>query len=483
MNDLIELAELNTFYERQIIDESKLNLVPKLLLGLGIIMFFVYSDLFLRHNFYNFIARIVPIILIVILLVLRFVNKVSTLYYYHIYSVLLVSLIIMMYIICYKNLDKDYLASSVTGLILVHFILAYELRSNITRTSLVFFVPFITFLYYILVIGKITSNQLVLISNFFPMLLLGFLVNIINNKMRFSKFMVDYNLNQEKNKVDELLSVSHIQNEELITQNEKIQEQKEFLEIQQHEILDSIEYAQLIQNMYLPEYGLIKKMFSKHFIINKPKDIVSGDFYWAIGTSEFDYLAVIDCTGHGVPGAFLTFVATSILNKAIFEIKLTESNEILSFLNEEVYKTFQKRGNKALNVGMDIIICAFNKERTELKFSGAYHSLIHIRKGLAQLYRTDLIEVGLLRKEPPIFEQFSVSLVEDDLIYIYTDGYADQIGGEKERRFMTRRFKEILQEASKLEIYSQKQKLIEVFEEWRGDMFQTDDILVFGIQI
>jgi len=286
------------------------------------------------------------------------------------------------------------------------------------------------------------------------------------------------------------------QKEEIETQKEEIETQKEEVEIQRDiaikhrkEIVDSINYAQRIQEAVLPPPELAKKLLSDHFILFKPRDIVSGDFYWMKKIKNFTILAVADCTGHGVPGAFMSMLGSSFLNEIVSVRSLDSSGEILNALRNKVKKSLRQDGKEGEQKdGMDIALCIFDNETNELQFSGAYNPLYILRKqneidGYKLTHvKADRQPIGIHIIEKD-FTTKKVQLKKDDIIYAFSDGYADQFGGKDGGKLKTKKFKELIVSISDKPMKKQKVALEHFFDKWRGDNEQLDDVLVIGMKI
>lgn len=252
---------------------------------------------------------------------------------------------------------------------------------------------------------------------------------------------------------------------------------------QQRHIMDGISYASLIQNAVLPTPDLINEMLPDMFLINKPREVVSGDFYWAAKHYGKNIIAVADCTGHGVPGGFMSMLGIAILNEIISVERPIETNEILENLRERVMTALhQQSENSDARDGMDITLIMFDPETNMLQFSGAYHSLYHIRNGELDAIKGDRMPIGYHRRKNN-FTSKTIQLQKGDLLYMSSDGYIDQIGHENWERFMAGRFKETLIKVCSLPINEQKEKLEEIHLSWRGNVEQTDDIMLMGIRI
>jgi len=255
--------------------------------------------------------------------------------------------------------------------------------------------------------------------------------------------------------------------------------QKDIIEEKQKEVLDSINYAKRIQYTLLANDSFLRKYLSDHYVIFKPKDIVSGDFYWATKTDTNFYLAVCDSTGHGVPGAFMSLLNISFLNEAINEKKIIEPNKILDYVRQRLIKNISKDGGQD---GMDAILLCFDLKTREVTYAAANNAPVLIRAGEIIEYEADKMPVGIgIRNEP--FKLFKIDAVKDDILLIYTDGFADQFGGPKGKKFKYKQLKENLVANHHLPLIEQKEKLVSVFEKWKGDLEQVDDVCVIGIKI
>ncbi len=302
---------------------------------------------------------------------------------------------------------------------------------------------------------------------------------------------VAYSLNQKK-KTNKLLNV---QNEEISSKNEIIEEKNK-------DITDSINYAQRIQDAILPEESILKQHYES-FIYYRPKDIVSGDFYWIKETENKLFFSVVDCTGHGVPGAFMSIIGANSLSKIVEDLGVESTGEILDELNKLVNQALGKNSNPdddiiSIRDGMDISICSVDKSNNTLEYSGANNSLYILRKpqnkidGLEFIMedeRSIFYEIkpnkmaigGGQNKEKYRSHKFQLS--KDDAVYLFSDGYADQFGGEKEKKFMYKRFKKMFLSIQNQTMDKQLIHLTETMENWKGDIDQLDDICVMGVKI
>jgi serine phosphatase RsbU (regulator of sigma subunit) len=259
--------------------------------------------------------------------------------------------------------------------------------------------------------------------------------------------------------------------------------QKELIEEKQKEITDSINYAKRIQYSLLAHDDLLDKNLPEHFVLFKPKDIVSGDFYWATeklavdsGSKQF-YLAVCDSTGHGVPGAFMSLLNISFLNEGINEKNIIEPNKVFDHVRNRLTENMDGGAD-----GMDAILIQIDFEKKIMNYTAANNAPLLIRNNTIQELQKDKMPVGRSDKNNP-FQLFNLTLEKGDCLYFYTDGYADQFGGEKGKKFKYANLNKLLMEIHQLPLSEQNEKLIVAFEKWRGDLEQVDDVCVIGIRI
>ncbi|MGB3947576.1 MAG: SpoIIE family protein phosphatase, partial [Bacteroidia bacterium] len=275
--------------------------------------------------------------------------------------------------------------------------------------------------------------------------------------------------------------------EQVVRQKEEIEAKNGELEVLYKHVTDSIKYAKRIQEAILPPDSLVKKLLPQSFVLYKPKDIVSGDFYWIEEKNGKVMFAAVDCTGHGVPGAFMSIVGYNILKQAVVNNNLTTPSLILDILNEGVSETLHhghEHEEGQAKDGMDISFCTIDFNTLELQYAGAYNPLYIVRNGQLLQTKADKFPIGFfLGEEKKKFTNHTVQLQSGDTIYIFSDGYADQFGGPFGRKFMAIPFRVLLMDINKEPIEKQKQILNKTIEEWRGNLDQVDDILVIGVKI
>jgi serine phosphatase RsbU (regulator of sigma subunit)/DNA-binding NarL/FixJ family response regulator len=250
------------------------------------------------------------------------------------------------------------------------------------------------------------------------------------------------------------------------------------------EITDSIKYAKHLQNAILPTHDYIEKLFPNHFIFYKPKDIVSGDFYWFEEFNDKIIFSAVDCTGHGVPGAFMSIVGYNLLNLIVNIYGITKPNLILEALNKGVKnKLSQTLDDYSVQDGMDIAICSYDVKTSILEFAGAYNGIWLIRDNQIEEIKANKHAIGLFIDNQSInFTNHEVKIQKGDIVYLYTDGYADQFGGPRYKKFKYKQLKEIIYSNRNKEMLEQRNALQNELQAWQGDFEQTDDILIMGIK-
>ncbi|MCW3104384.1 MAG: protein serine/threonine phosphatase [Bacteroidetes bacterium] len=274
-------------------------------------------------------------------------------------------------------------------------------------------------------------------------------------------------------------------NERLIEVYRELEQNRDEVAGKNKEITDSIKYAKRLQEAILPGNDFITKLFPDSFVLYKPKDIVSGDFYWFEQWGNKKLFAAVDCTGHGVPGAFMSIVGYNQLNQAVNESGLSKPNLLLNALNKGVTKALkQTLEGSTVKDGMDIALCAYDESTGMLEFAGAYNSLWLVRNGKLTEVKADKKPIGVfIGEELKPFHNYEVKQEKGDCVYVFTDGYADQFGGAKGKKFKYKPLQQLLIGNQHLSMQQQKELLDTTIESWRGVLEQVDDILVIGIRI
>ncbi len=305
--------------------------------------------------------------------------------------------------------------------------------------------------------------------------------------------------NELEQKVRERTAEIEKQKEEIMAQRDSLEDQRNMLadananlqhayteiEEKNRHIEDSIRYAKRIQNAIMPPDEYVRRLLPEYFILYMPKDIVSGDFYWASHFDNKTYIAAVDCTGHGVPGAFMSIVGHDRLNYAVNVSEAKHPADILDSLNIGVTDTLrQSRSELSVKDGMDIALLSIDFDNNKIEYAGAFNPLYHIRDNELQQISADKFPIGaFVGEELNKFTNHDIKVKSGDVLYIFSDGYPDQFGGPKNKKFMSKRFREMLLEIHGQPMKEQKQILSKRIHDWMGDNTQVDDILIIGIRI
>jgi serine phosphatase RsbU (regulator of sigma subunit) len=274
------------------------------------------------------------------------------------------------------------------------------------------------------------------------------------------------------------------QRDEISAQRDTVVIQRDHIEEQKKEITDSINYAKRIQQAVLPSGDFANNILGEHFILFKPKDIVSGDFYWGTRIKEWLIVTVADCTGHGVPGAFMSMLGVSFLNEIVRKKEITNASEILDNLRESVIEALQQKGTTGEQTdGMDIVLCVLNTENNQLQYSGANNPLYIVTKQKElNVIEPDKQPVSIYKNMKP-YTNHQIQLYEGDCMFLVSDGYEDQFGGPKNRKFMSKQLKELFVTIANKPMNEQTEILEKTLKDWKGDNEQIDDITILGLKI
>ncbi len=300
-------------------------------------------------------------------------------------------------------------------------------------------------------------------------------------------FLYRSNLAQQKTNKDLKIKNAEInqQKEEIASQRDAIERQRNEIELKNKNINASLNYASRIQNALLPIQADLARLIPEYFVFFQPRDVVSGDFYWieTHPTEEKVIIAAIDCTGHGVPGAFMSMIADSILNHIVLDRETWEVDKILTQMHIEVRKTLKQELNENRD-GMDLALCMIDKKGKKLEFAGAHNPLVIVQEGKMQKIKGNKFGIGGLQLEKDrIFTKHSFDISQPTSFYIFTDGFQDQFGGKQKKKFLPSKLANLLLEVHQLPTDTQKQILQETLHNWMGDdNEQIDDILVIGVK-
>lgn len=270
------------------------------------------------------------------------------------------------------------------------------------------------------------------------------------------------------------------------TLEEKVIERTNEVVQQKKKITDSIEYALHIQKAMLPAKENIAKICDDYFVFYQPKDIVSGDFYWMLEHNDFIFFAAVDCTGHGVPGAFMSMIGNTLLNETVRDKKITDPKEILEKVNSSLRFTLLQGGdaNSAHEDGMEVALIRYDKILNQIHFSGAGHSIIVAKNGETTYIEGNQASIGgiFLRKEKKSFENHKISIDQKTTIYFFSDGFKDQFGGEKNKKYGLKNFESFIHKIQNEPLKKQEELINLEFNNWKGNQKQVDDVMVIGLQ-
>ena len=277
-------------------------------------------------------------------------------------------------------------------------------------------------------------------------------------------------------------------NEEINTQKEEIETQRDHLFNQNEAITSSINYAQRIQSAILPPEEYFHEILNDVFILFRPRDIVSGDFYWIKQVNQYVILAAADCTGHGVPGAFMSMLGISYLNEIVHRREITQANQVLNELRKQIRNSLRQHGQpEESKDGMDMALCVIDEKKKVLQYSGANSPLYLIRdkNGAPELteFKADRMPLGYYQGRFKTFTNKDIQLEYGDVFYLFSDGFFDQKGGKEDKKFLSKNFKKLLLEIHQEPMREQKKILDKTLTDWMGDTSQIDDILVIGVRV
>ena len=287
----------------------------------------------------------------------------------------------------------------------------------------------------------------------------------------------DEHITELKNKITFQTEIIETQRDVALIQKEEIFQSKK-------EITDSIKYAGRFQSTLLASKNEFSKIFSDHFILYKPKDIVSGDFYWLSKRDNQVILAAADCTGHGVPGAFMSMIGIVFLNEIVNELGLLQPNLILENLRDRIVNTFNQEGESENTMdGMDIALVTFYLDNSTMQYSGAFNSVFVIRENELIELKADRMPLGFITNNPSPFTNHEIRIIKNDSIYLFSDGFMSQFGWRNNKKFQMKNFRQLLLDIQNVPLEAQKVLLENSFNNWKGKLDQIDDIMVIGVKI
>jgi serine phosphatase RsbU (regulator of sigma subunit) len=322
------------------------------------------------------------------------------------------------------------------------------------------------------VLGSINRNDFYDVLKKFPEMTKD-IIAVLNRRLRNQNNVL---ISEYRTREEQLTELVKIRTAEVMQQKEVIAEKNK-------EMTDSLNYAKRLQAAILPKKEVMKKTFEQSFILYMPKDIVSGYFYSFEQTDDKTIVAAADCTGHGVAGAIMSMIGSSLLKQIIIEKRISNPAEILFQLNLGVIEALKQSENNSHD-GMDVAICAFDFEKMQLTFAGANRPLWLLRNRNIEVFISDKFPIGGLQIEHiEPFNNHVIALHKNDTIYIFSDGYADQFGGEFGKKLMTKKLKEVIISIQNKTMAEQEKYLQEYIVDWMREVEQTDDILIVGIRV
>ncbi len=298
--------------------------------------------------------------------------------------------------------------------------------------------------------------------------------------------------NELEQKVEDRTREVRQQKEEIETQRDDLAEKNEYLhfayhkiELQNKNITDSIHYAERIQRAILPPTTYVKAVLQDYFVLYQPKDIVSGDFYWVNVKEDLAMVAAVDCTGHGVPGAFMSIIGNENLNHVVNVDGFRQPDQILNALNERITGALnQDNRTKTVKDGMDMSFCVIDRQRKVVSFAGANNPIYFVSGNELHIIKGDKFPIGAsVAEQPTLFTNNEIPYRSGDQLYLFSDGFADQFGGPDNKKFMYKRLREVLLSVSALSMEEQRKTLLSDFDEWKGEETQIDDVLIIGVRL
>jgi len=345
---------------------------------------------------------------------------------------------------------------------------------------------------------KLKKNRLIFIfflSGFLLMIIfIGIVLKFLNDKRKANAKLelMNQELNlknlhilYKNNELEDKNKKIETQNAELQQRKKEIEYQRDLLEQKNLQITESINYASKIQRAILPSQKAILTSFTDAFIFYRPRDIVSGDFYWYNKQKDYKFVAAVDCTGHSVPGAFMSMIGNTLLNEIINEKKILDPAQILTKLHEGVVITLhsQESEDEKTDDGMDITLCRYEKSTNEVCIAAANHVIFKFDENESEIIQGDIFSIGHTAKDIKVnFNNYSFIATDKTSIYLFSDGFPDQFGGPKGRKFMTEQLFNLIKEIQDKEMAEQYDIIEDKFEKWRGSRRQIDDILIIGIK-
>lgn len=329
------------------------------------------------------------------------------------------------------------------------------------------------------VIGVIDSEHPEL--HFYPkedLEILSTIASITASKLIQNRYFDE--LTSYKNELEKLVEQ---RTEKLNLSLNEVQEQRSLIEAKNKDLLDSLHYAKRIQDAVLLSKQRLKQVFTSYFLFDRPKDVVSGDFFWMSDNGPFIYVAVADCTGHGVPGALLSLIGYTLLNQVIVVEPQISTAQLLNELNTRFVAKLNKEQNIGINDGMDISICRWDKVNGLIQYAGANHPLMLVRGSKLIETNSDRFSIGQNVGMDATFIDREIKVESGDQVFLFSDGFRDQFGGNKQKKYKLGPFRELIRRIALEPVEQRYLSIKNEFEAWRGDQEQTDDVTIFSFEI
>lgn len=495
----INTQNIDSEYENYRADEILRYSWIKMLVGSLVVLFYLWTDLHVKQSVFSAAFRLIPLFSIFIFISLQLLvfkrDKRNVLLFF---NMVIVSLIIMMYGIIIVDSKTPFFYQSTEGAILVLAIAGIEMRGNIKTILLSFIVPMFLMITFLIFYFDWNELNIMHITHLLALGVVSSVYCIVKERVHYNTFKTKMYLEFEKQRGEELNQSLHehaeeinAQKEEISVQRDEAELQKQQLESQKIELVSNLKYATRLQSAIQPSQEYLSKILPDCFVLSKPRDIVSGDFYWAANVDEWAYFAVADCTGHGVSAAFMSIIGITSLNEIIKEEQSLTPALLLNKLREKIIAMLHQ-SNEVLDSkdGMDVAMCAFHRKSGRLIFSGANSSLVIVRNQafIPELkhIKGDKMPVSVhLRMDS--FNNIEFELMTGDMVYLFSDGYSDQFGGTKGKKIKMKQFKTLLNQNSHLPLKEQHAFLQQYIDRWmkvQNTVYdQTDDITVMGVRI
>jgi len=382
--------------------------------------------------------------------------------------------ILLLFVIYYLNPDKQIDAIDAVTLPFITLMLYVFLQLPLIHLFINSMVAFWGFVFLLTFLFETSIDYVInIIALMFVLIVSGFFLARVLKVSRRREFAQSIQIKQL--------------NDSLKTEMKERSMTQEMLENTYNELKSSIQYARNLQMSLLPPMSILDSIVKENFIYFKPRDIVSGDFYWFNNIGKYSVIAVADCTGHGIPGAFMSILGISNLNKVIKESQLSNAPytpaEVLEHLKKEIVASISKTfDNDDRKDGMDLSLCIVDNEYQKLVFSGAYSNLWYIRGGQMQVIKGDNMPIGKHIRSNMHFTNHSLELEEGDIVYMCTDGYKDQFGGERGKRFQSKQLRQLFLDNRHKPLSEMPKLLHQTLVKWKGSYDQVDDILILGMK-